>query len=306
MELAEYGLRMEHIDETMVRITMRVLSAGHRIAFGGTFNNPKAPLTKKMVDTTLRWVKLKDEDGPDRKSHDYLNTPSQWPLVNYNAYPFYNDLEPQQEANWIGFCQIVRVPDKNPMPAELQNLKPAAIKLQPEVARRNADALTRMRKISTRCSDLRIVWGGKVNKAMGWMPGILEEVGFSLQQQKPILILGALGGCARLIADYLIKPGADWPRDLSLESCADPGRDTVVTTEKREQLQQRLEGYKTLLKNYRERLHGTDASIDGVHCELLIRALNANLGTTEILFYVDQFIREVQASKPIPSTATQA
>jgi hypothetical protein len=303
-EMAEYGLRSEHIDETMVRIVMRVLSAGHRLAFGGTLNNPKHALTNQMIDTTLRWANLKALDGEGVRTAEYLKDPSLWPLVNYSAYPFYNDLEPQKEATWIGFCRIVRVPPKRTLAEADRPLKAECLVQRRDLAKLNADALTRMRKISTRCSDLRIVWGGKVKKAMGWMPGILEEVGFSLEQKKPVLILGALGGCARLIANFLSTPDGEWSSHLSLQSCADSSRDAWLTQAERNELQQRIELYKSLLYNYRNELHGTHPLICGVDRRLLLTALSPNLGTTQILYHVEQFIDEVVHAKAEKSTAT--
>jgi hypothetical protein len=307
LELSQYGLRSEHIDETMVRIVMRVLSAGHRLAFGGTLNNPDHPLTRKMIDTTLRWVNLKAQTGQDIRSHDYLNQPSQWPLVNYSAYPFYNDLGAKQEAAWIGFCNILRVDPKIALTAADRSLNSSVLPLRRDLAKLNADALLCMRETSTRDSDLRIVWGGKIKKAMGWMPGILEEVGCSLQQQKPVLILGALGGCARLIADFLRNSAATWPEeDLCSQSCADPSRDAWLTTEERNALQKRVQRYRTGLEEYRAALHGSAESILGVNTSLLLRALDPDLGTTDILYHVERFIQEVQQSKSESSTATKS
>ena len=306
-ELSRCGLRTEHIDETMVRIVMRVLSGGHRLAFGGTLNNPEHPLTMKMIDTTLRWVKLKEQSAQDKKSNDYLNRPSQWPLVNYSAYPFYNDLGPKQEASWIGFCSIMRIEPKISLATEDRNLNSSVLPLRRDLAKLNADALTHMRETSTADCDLRIVWGGKIKKAMGWMPGILEEVGCSLQQKKPILILGALGGCAGLIAAFLKDPKAKWPAaDLGLQSCADPSRDAWLTTVERNKLQQRIDGYQAELEKYQTDLHSSEQSIRGVPTALLLRALDPDLGTTEILYHVEQFIHEIQKTKSAPSTATKS
>lgn len=296
-ELAQHGLRGEHIDETMVRIVMRVLSAGHRLAFGGTLNDPQLTLSKQMINTTLRWANLKALDGDRSRSREYLKDPSLWPLVNYSAFPYYNSLAPQQEAGWIGFCQIIRVPPKCKLNDEDSHAKFESLELRRDLAKLNADALSRMRKISTRCSDLRIVWGGKIKNAAGWMPGILEEVGFSLKCRKPILILGALGGCARLIADFLITPGAKWPRELSLESCAEVSRDAWLTSAERNHLQQRIESYKSLLQTYRDELHGPQSLIRGIDRPLLFSALDPNLGTCQILYHVQEFIDQAAEAR---------
>jgi hypothetical protein len=290
-------LRTEHVDEAMVRIVMRVLSAGHRVAFGGTFNNPDHPLTQKMVDTTLRWANLKDQTGDRDKSSKYLNDPSRWPVVNYSAYPYYNDLKPTQEAKWIGLCDIRRVEPEAVIAEEDRKIETETLKVRRDLAKLNADALSKMREVSTGASHLRIVWGGRIEKAMGWMPGIFEEVGCSLEHKKPLLILGALGGCARLIADFLGTQGSAWPEQLSLKSCADSSRDAWLTAAERKEHDARFARYAQLLMDYRDQLHNGQSTINNVSVDLLLSALRPDLGTSSLLSHVEQFIEQVAQSQ---------
>jgi hypothetical protein len=90
-------------------------------------------------------------------------------------------------------------------------------------------------------TDLRIVWGGKIAGAKGWMPGILEEVAFSLLHGKPVLVLGGFGGCAGLLADFLATKDARWPERLSLAACADAERDALCSDSKRQDLEKRFQ-----------------------------------------------------------------
>jgi hypothetical protein len=256
---------------------MRVLSAGHRVAFGGTFNNPDHPLTQKMVDTTLRWANLKDQTGDRDKSSKYLNDPSRWPVVNYSAYPYYNDLKPTQEAKWIGLCDIRRVEPEAVIAEEDRKIETETLKVRRDLAKLNADALSKMREVSTGASHLRIVWGGRIEKAMGWMPGIFEEVGCSLEHKKPLLILGALGGCARLIADS--------------------SRDAWLTAAERKEHDARFARYAQLLMDYRDQLHNGQSTINNVSVDLLLSALRPDLGTSSLLSHVEQFIEQVAQSQ---------
>lgn len=297
-ELSRHGLRVEHIDEAMVRIVMRVLSAGHRVAFGGTFNNPEHELTRKIIDTTLRWSNLKGQQGTSDKSANYLNRPCRWPVINYSAYPHYNDLTPEQEAKWIGFCRIERVDPPQGLAKEDRSLKTDCLERRRDLAKLNADALSHMRDVSTEKSALRIVWGGRIEKAKGWMSGILEEVGYSLKREKPILILGALGGCARLIADFLRISDSSWPIDLSLEKCADSSRDAWLTADERSEHDARFGRFVDLLRDYRNQLHSGQPTIMGVSTDLLRSALNPELNTTRLLSHVEQFIEQVAQSQP--------
>ncbi|MDM0076908.1 hypothetical protein QTH90_21040 [Variovorax sp. J2P1-59] len=58
----------------------------------------------------------------------------------------------------------------------------------------------RMRDAMTRMCDARIVVGGRFSGFAGEMSGLTQEALFSLQQRKPVAVLGGFGGSARDIA----------------------------------------------------------------------------------------------------------
>ena len=86
-ELAEHGIGIEHINELMVRFSMRLLRNGHRLSFGGTLGNPKEPLTQHLIDTALTW--LDDENTEESE----VSNPQTWPLVNYSGWPYYTFID---------------------------------------------------------------------------------------------------------------------------------------------------------------------------------------------------------------------
>ena len=284
---------------------MRVLAAGHRIAFGGSLNNPNARLTQNMIDTTLRWRTQRDEqpvasdDAQMTKNPqpqlEYLTTPGDWPLVNYGAFPHCNDLQPEQEARWIGLCRVKRITPRG-LAVSDQALKSDCLVLRRDLAKLHADALSKMRRLSSRHADLRIVWGGKIRGASGWMSGILEEIGCSLEQRQPVLIIGALGGCAGLVAKFLADVNQAWPKDLSLAACSNDSRDAWLSAEERRMLETRFKGYQQLLIEYRAELHGDLPKVAGISRTLLKSALDSNRSTSQILSDVEQFLAEVQAA----------
>lgn len=53
----------------------------------------------------------------------------------------------------------------------------------------------------------RIVIGGKIGRPgdgyLGRMPGVLEEALLGIRAQRPVYLVGAFGGCARLVLDAL-------------------------------------------------------------------------------------------------------
>ena len=63
-----------------------------------------------------------------------------------------------------------------------------------------ARSLSYMRQIMIKKSDARILIGGKVNNYLGYMPGVMEEAHITLEQQIPLYLVGAYGGCAQYVA----------------------------------------------------------------------------------------------------------
>ena len=209
-ELAAQGLGVEHVDELMVRLVMKLLRKGHRLGFGGTLQDSKQRLTKYLIDTAQSW--LDEEFSRDSP----ITRPETWPLVNYSAWPFHESITKEQRARMVGICRFVNVNPGSIPQAILDEVLPDWQK-NPRALMFNADGLSAMRELSSREADLRIVWGGNVAGSRGWMAGVLEEVAYSLAQDKPILVLGGFGGCARVLADFLAKQNAPWPARLSLK-----------------------------------------------------------------------------------------
>lgn len=81
-------------------------------------------------------------------------------------------------------------------------------------AEESASALTNLRTYMTANTDARIVIGGKRAGFLGAMPGILEEILFSLENRKPLYLAGGFGG-ATLDAIRVLRPAdAEWIPNL--------------------------------------------------------------------------------------------
>jgi hypothetical protein len=63
--------------------------------------------------------------------------------------------------------------------------------------------LTVMRQRQTEEVAARIVVGPAGDGYRGRMPGVLEEAMLSIRAQRPVYLVGAFGGCARLVLDAL-------------------------------------------------------------------------------------------------------
>ncbi len=261
-ELAGNGIGMEHVEELMVRLSMRLLKDGHRLAFGGTMGLADKDLTRYLIDTAHRWG---DEDSARKVD---ITKPITWPLVNYSAWPNYKNITDEQKAKLVGICNFVDIKPPSCTELELNSVIPPG-----RAKRLEADALSAMRAHSTEQVDLRVVWAGKIAGSSGWMAGILEEVVFSLEQKKPILVLGGFGGCSRLIADFLAKKDADWPERLSLKACAAPERDATLTVKERNQLDHRMTHAQDMLTAFRTAIH-SQKSVHGIASNLIQEALH--------------------------------
>lgn len=77
-----------------------------------------------------------------------------------------------------------------------------------------AQALTSLRNYMTDNTDARIVVGGKRAGFEGAMPGILEEVGLSIESRQPLFLAGGFGGAAIDAIRTLRSEHAEWfPED---------------------------------------------------------------------------------------------
>ena len=214
-----------------------------------------------MIETAERWL-----DDETAKQVD-VTKPETWPLVNYAAWPNYKKISDDQRARLVGICQFVNIDPPGISPNILNGA------LDPALQNKHfANALTAMRERSAQDADLRVVWGGRISGASGWMAGIFEEVAFTLKLKKPLLVLGGFGGCARLLADFLHDPETEWPKQLSLSASAEPERDALLTDGERETLGNRVEEAERLVTEFRAALH-SDASVNCVSTQLLRAAL---------------------------------
>ena len=260
-ELAPQGIGEEHVEELMVRMSMRLLADGHRLSFGGTLGIANQPLTEYLIDACQKWLDKESASQVD------VTRPMTWPLVNYSAWPHYSNISEEQRARLVGICQFVDIDPKGVTRSQLDAATDSATR-----NRYGADALTTMRELSAREADLRVVWGGRIKGAAGWMAGILEEVALSLEQNRPVLILGGFGGCARLIADFLVAENAPWPNAMSLEASADTERDAGLTQKQRETLGDRFSDIKKGLTEFRRSIWH-DEQTNGVSSKVIQQSL---------------------------------
>jgi|GEM_PF-4664788 len=262
-ELSRIGLGLDQVEELMVQLSVKLMSAGCRLAFGGTLGTPAQSLTKRLIDAAMSCL------AKERQQID-LKAPGTWPVVNYSAWPYYRAITDEQKTQLAGVCEFRPIDP----PGVKDDVLADALSSPEKVVQKNtltANALSAMREIMTAESQLRIVWAGRIRGAAGRIPGILEEVALTLKHQKPLLICGGFGGCAGLIADFLADSEAAWPEEFTLHGIAGENLSQWSSGDKG-QVEQRLTEAQSQLRHYRSALH-SETSLNGVPVSLASQCL---------------------------------
>jgi hypothetical protein len=200
-DLARYGLRPTHLDALLLELSRYLLVAGIRLAYGGHlgpdgYTVRLADLVRDPIVEQLRGTSSLEQ------------APSE--LVTYLPWPMLASLRDQAQLGPL--VETVRC-DR---PLGVDESLDAAFAASPDVEipidtaiRRFAwsRGLTTMRERQTAEAHARIVVGGALGRAdvpyRGRMPGVLEEALLSIRAQRPVFLVGAFGGCARLVLDAL-------------------------------------------------------------------------------------------------------
>jgi len=201
-DIARYGLRKPHLDSVLLELSRYLLLAGIRLAYGGHL---------RADGYTVRLANLLHEPIIEQlrgETPDDTALPAE--LITY--IPWLTPTNVEDEAKLGPLVEIRRCE----RPDDLNEMLDPAFVAQPlyelpvdsPVHRFGwSRGLTEMRKRQTAEVDARIIVGGRIGQAgevyKGRMPGVLEEAILSIQAERPIYLVGAFGGCTRLIIDTL-------------------------------------------------------------------------------------------------------
>jgi hypothetical protein len=200
-DLARYGLRTAHLDSILLDLSRYLLVAGVRLAYGGHlgpagYTLRLADLLRDPIVEQLRGTPSTDQAQPE--------------LVTYLPWPMLASV--RDEARLGALVDLLRCP----RPSDIDDSLDPAFVATPDVEvpsdtplRRLAwsRGLTAMRERQTTEVSARVVIGGRLGRPddpyRGRMPGVLEEALLAIRAQRPVYLIGAFGGCARLILDAL-------------------------------------------------------------------------------------------------------
>lgn len=208
-ELAARGLAGEHVHHAYVELARQILAAGGSLAYGG---NPRAG-EPNYVQILL--ALLRTYSKPDRPPAERIQL--------YLAAPVWREMTTTDRA------RIRVLATLNEVPSAGDELGPAG----PD--------FTLMREAMAAATTARIILGGRLQGPFGgrW-PGIVEEAYLTIGADRPLYIVGGLGGAAALVADLVrrCEPADDGLADVETLRAAIGGADlrNGLTTEENELL----------------------------------------------------------------------
>ncbi len=198
-DLCRFGMRKAHFDSIFLELSRYLLLAGIRLAYGGHLK-PDG-YTWKLADL------LYDPIIEQLRKDPFGGTVPLAELITYIAWPI--PITIQDKAR-LGTLVEVRGCER-PLDVNESLDKSFVEKIKEyfpadSLNRRFAwsRGLTVMREQQTNDVAARIIMGGKILPGYsGRIPGILEETLLTIRAERPVYLIGAFGGCARLIVDVL-------------------------------------------------------------------------------------------------------
>ena len=201
-DIQRFGLRSSHLDDVLLEVSRYLLLAGVRLAYGGCLGSSgyTVQLASLLYDQTIDQFRREPVPGIARPAE----------LVLYLAWPI--AANPASVARLGALVEVIRC--KRPLGLN-ETVDPSFVErplvdIPLETVQQRfawAQGLTTMRECQTKDIKARVVAGGCLgpsgNGYRGRMPGVLEEVLLTVRAGLPIYLIGAFGGCARLVIDAL-------------------------------------------------------------------------------------------------------
>lgn len=211
-DLPRFGLRKPHLDDVLLEISRYLLVAGVRLAYGGHLGSVgyTVRLANLLYDPIIEQLRGESSTGAAHPAE----------LVSYLAWPIASTAG--DVARLAALVEVRRCA----RPAGLDETVDTAFVAAPSTdipvdsaMHRFAWArgLTIMRQRQTEEVAARVVVGGRLGPAgdgyRGRMPGVLEEALLAIRAERPVYLVGAFGGCARLVLDAfegISRPELQW------------------------------------------------------------------------------------------------
>ncbi|MGL5833951.1 MAG: TIR domain-containing protein [Waterburya sp.] len=188
-DLERLGFSSFHLQRTLIEISRHLLAQGATIAYGGDLR------PDGFTIDLIEMVKVYNKQATERGNK----------ILNFLAWPLHLNAPIELLAEKKNELSVREIPLpeflKQSFDIDEQSF------LKPDSTENRyvwACCLTAMRETMAETIDARIILGGKVTNYKGAFPGIAQEANLILQQQKPLFVLGAFGGCARAVGEAIM------------------------------------------------------------------------------------------------------
>lgn len=211
-DLPRFGLRRPHLDDVLLEISRYLLVAGVRLAYGGHLGS--VGYTVRLADLLYDPIveQLRGVPAPGAAHPAELISYLAWPTTGTAA-----DIARLRELVEVRRCARPSGLDESVDSAFVATPSTEIPADSPMHRFAWARGLTLMRQQQTDEVAARVVVGGRLGPAgegyRGRMPGVLEEALLAIRAERPVYLVGAFGGCARLVFDALeglSRPELEW------------------------------------------------------------------------------------------------
>jgi hypothetical protein len=214
-DLPRFGLRKAHLDDVLLEISRYLLVAGVRLAYGGHLGS--VGYTVRLADLLYDPIieQLRGEAAPGAAQPAELVSYLAWPTASTPA-----DIARLNSRSGLVDVRRCARPDglDETVDAAFVAAPSSDIPIDSAIHRFAwSRGLTIMRQRQTAEVTARVVVGGRLGPTgdgyRGRMPGVLEEALLAMRAERPLYLVGAFGGCARLVFDALegrSRPELHW------------------------------------------------------------------------------------------------
>jgi hypothetical protein len=187
-DLSIRGLPREEINRLILRFSQTFLAHGASLVFGHDWR-PDGVM-EEVYDFAVRYTSLTDEEAPQGAR-----------LANILPWPSRPSLSTSEQDSLSPILKI----EPSSLPPDLSETPPNGISQTDWIIYLRARALTYARRKLNDRSQLRICAGGKTKDSSGRYFGIVEEAWLALKSEKPLFLLGVLGGASQHLINAILK-----------------------------------------------------------------------------------------------------
>lgn len=181
-DLVAQDMDLEHLRDAMVEVSRHLLAQGATLAYGGDLR------PGGFTTSLFELVRSHNRAGTKERVHNFL------------AWPIHLRLDVSVWKEYLDESHFHQVQPPIDLAVEPQTFVEP---FTPESRYAWARSLTAMRLAMNEAMHGRILIGGQVTGFKGKYPGVLEEALHTIGSGKPLYLVGAFGGCTRLIIEAL-------------------------------------------------------------------------------------------------------